>query len=90
MLCFFLHVQLLPLCKIETAQKLIPSLIDLPKLGRFNFKKFVLNFSVLWMKQKSTKISANYIKENLTTPFILKSNLHVLGLKQDHVTICWL
>ena len=42
------------------------------------------------MKQKSTEISANYIKESLTAPFILKSDLHVLGLKQDHVTNCWL
>ena len=72
--------------KQETALTLTRTLVELLKLGGFNFKKLISKVSNLSLKLIPPKTSANNTKEILTAAIIPEATSHVLSLKWDHIT----
>ena len=71
--------------KQETALTLTRTLVELLKLGGFNFKKIISKVSNLSLKLIPPKTSANNTKEILTAAIIPETASHVLSLKGDHI-----
>ena len=72
--------------KQESALTLTRTLVELLKLGGFNFKKLISKVSNLSLKLIPPKTSANNTKEILTAAIIPEATSHVLSLKWHHIT----
>ena len=70
----------------KTALTLSHSLLELLKVGEFNFTNFFRNVPNMSLKLNPSKTSANNSKDVLTAAINPETASHVLGVKLDHVT----